>query len=225
MASSWSCVTMMVVMPTRRCRRPPQLHLHALAELGVERRQRLVEQEQRGIQRQRPRHRDPLAHPARELGDALVGHVGQLHQREQLLRPREALAPPHAADAQAVGDVLGHRQVREQGVRLEHHAHVAAVHGDAGEVAVAEPQVAGRGRLEARDDAQERGLAAAGGPDEADQRTAREAQVDAVQGHGGAEALTETLDHEVGAVGAHAGRGVRARRGSRGGAVRTALSA
>jgi len=96
------------------------------------------------------------------------------------------------------------------------------VHGDAGEVAVAEPQVAGGGRLEARDDAQERGLAAAGGPDEADQRTAREAQVDAVQSHGRAEALADALDDEVGTVGAHARRG---RRGSRGGAVRTALSA
>jgi hypothetical protein len=127
----------------------------------------------------------------------LRGHVGQPHQLQQLLRPREPLAPRHAADAQAVGDVLGHAQVREERVGLEHHAHVAAVHRHARQVALAEEQPTGGRRLEAGDDAQQRRLAAARGPDEAHQRAAGDAQVDVVQGHGGAEALAEALDDEV----------------------------
>jgi hypothetical protein len=62
-ASSWSCVTMMVVTPSWRCRRLiswRRLHPHD----GVQCRQRLVQQQQAGRGGQRPRQRNALLLPA-----------------------------------------------------------------------------------------------------------------------------------------------------------------
>ena len=47
-----------------------ELDLHLLAQLGVERRHRLVEQQQLGLEHERARERHPLLLPARDLVDA-----------------------------------------------------------------------------------------------------------------------------------------------------------
>ena len=70
-----------------------KLDLHGLAELGVERRQRLVEQEQLRRDRERPGDRDALALAAGELGDRAVGDARQAHEVEQLGDPRLPLGP------------------------------------------------------------------------------------------------------------------------------------
>ena len=49
-----------------------QLDLHVLAQLEVERAERLVEQQQRGLEHEAARDRDALLLPAGELVDALV---------------------------------------------------------------------------------------------------------------------------------------------------------
>ena len=83
-ASSWSCVTMMVVTPSRALQRldlvaQPQPHA------GVERRQRLVEQQQAGRGRERARQRHALLLAARELGGIFRSGIGQADQRQQLV--------------------------------------------------------------------------------------------------------------------------------------------
>ena len=65
-ASSWSCVTWTKVMPMS-CWIALQLELHLLAELQVERAERLVEQQHARPVDERARQRDPLLLTAREL--------------------------------------------------------------------------------------------------------------------------------------------------------------
>ena len=97
-----------------------------------------------------------------------LGQPVELHQLEQVhhlffdLRFARALAA--GLDAQAKGDVLEHRHVAEQRVVLEHKAHVALAHMHIGGVFAAEVDGAHIGRFQARDDAKQRGLAAARGP-------------------------------------------------------------
>ena len=86
-ASSWSCVTYTNVVPRARLDLL-ELELHLLAELQVERAERLVEQQRRGPVDERAGEGDALLLAARELaGPALL----------------EALEP-HGADG--LGDAL-----------------------------------------------------------------------------------------------------------------------
>ena len=68
---------------------------HALER--VERRQRLVEQQQPGRRRERARERDPLLLAAGELPGILGARVGQADELQQLGDARADLVP--AADA------------------------------------------------------------------------------------------------------------------------------
>ena len=84
-ASSWSCVTMMVVTPSRRCSDldlVAQPHAHARIERG----ERLVEQQQAGRGRERARQRDALLLAAGQLHRIFGALLGQADQREQLRR-------------------------------------------------------------------------------------------------------------------------------------------
>ena len=92
----------------------------ALAQAGVERGERLVEQHDLGIGRQRAGERDALALAARELVRVRRGPVGEADEREALRRPRSRPDAPKP-------DVGGDREVREQRAVLEDHADVAAL--------------------------------------------------------------------------------------------------
>ena len=81
---------------------------------------------------------------------------------------------------QPVGDVVGDRQVGEQRVRLEHDAVVARGGRRARCRAVLQDAAAGL-LLEPRDDAQQRRLAAARRPEEADQLARLDRQVDRLE--------------------------------------------
>ena len=70
-----------------------QFDLHRLAQLGVERRQRLVEQEQLRRQRQRAGNRHALALAARKLGHRPVGEAGQMDQRRAARRRASSARP------------------------------------------------------------------------------------------------------------------------------------
>ena len=77
------------------------------------------------------------------------------------------------AQLEAVDDVLGHRHVRPQRVALEDHRHVAPLGRQRlrrrGHELVADADLAVARLDEAGDQPQRRGLAAAGGPEQADQ--------------------------------------------------------
>src|SRR3546814_17476557 len=68
-----------------------QLDLHLLAQLEVERRERLVEQQHLGLAGERARQRHALLLSAGELSRPAVGVALQLHQRQHPLDARGAL--------------------------------------------------------------------------------------------------------------------------------------
>ena len=89
-ASAWSCVTSSALVPARA---QDRRHLRAqrLAQAGVERRERLVEQHDLGVGGERARERDALALAARQLVRVGAGAVGEADELEALV---DALAAP-----------------------------------------------------------------------------------------------------------------------------------
>jgi len=165
-----------------------QLDLHRLAELGVERGERLVEQEQPGREGERAGDGDPLALPAREFGDRPVGRAGQAHEAEQALDRVPLFRLGLAPDAQRIGDVLAHGQMGKQGERLEHHAEVALMRRLVGEIRAVDQQAALARRVQSGDHAEQRGLAAARRAEQADEFPMRDGQCGVM--HGGEAAIT-----------------------------------
>jgi hypothetical protein len=94
------------------------------ADLGVQRGQRLVQQQQPGLDGQRPGQRDPLLLAAGQLVRVPPGLRGQADQLQQLTRALAPAARPDLAHPQPEGHVIQRDHVREQAVALEHHAHV-----------------------------------------------------------------------------------------------------
>ena len=71
-ASSWSCVTKIKVMPTSRCSAFSS-HLHLPAQVGVERGERFVEKQQTRAVHERASERDALLLAAADLGRLSLG--------------------------------------------------------------------------------------------------------------------------------------------------------
>ncbi len=154
-----------------------QVEREALAQPPVERGEGLVEQEQAGARRERPRERDALALAPAERRDRAPLVPGEPDDVEQLGHARVALGARQPRDP--VGDVARDVAVREELALLEHEPEPAAVHGDAREVA-AVPRHGARGdRLEPRDGAQQARLAAAARPEQGEHLAGRDVERDA----------------------------------------------
>ena len=76
-----------------------QLQLHVLAELEVERREGLVEQQDLGLGRQRPGERRALDLAAGQLGRPARAETLEPDEREQLFHPSRRCAPSASAGA------------------------------------------------------------------------------------------------------------------------------
>ncbi len=90
-----------------------------LAHPCIQRTERLVEQEDLGPGRERPRERDPLPLTTGELVGVPVPEPRQLHELEEILHTSALLGLRLIADRQPERDVLRHRHVAEQRVVLE----------------------------------------------------------------------------------------------------------
>ena len=191
-ASSWSCVTKTNVMPSVSCERL-ELDLQILAQAGVERAERLVEQEDARPQHEGAGQGDALLLTARELPGLALLEAGQLHQRERLADGLRALRLGDLLVLEAERDVVGDVEVREQGVALEHRVDVAAVRRRLRDILAVQQDAPARRPLEARDHPQRRGLAAARRPDHREELAGRHVEVDAVDGDDvGPNALTSS---------------------------------
>ncbi len=71
---------------------PRQLRLHLLAQLEVERAERLVEEQDGGLLGQRPGERDPLLLAAGQLGGQPIDEPAQPDQLEVLTRPVRSIS-------------------------------------------------------------------------------------------------------------------------------------
>jgi len=171
-----------------------QLELGGLAQLLVQRRQRLVEQQELGLARERPGQRHPLALAARDLVGPARGKRGELHEFEHPGHPRLAFGPPHPLVAQPVADVGRHRHVRKQRVGLEHHVHRPVPGRHAGHVLAVDENPPPRGLLEAREHPQQGGLAAARAAEEREDLAAPDLEADVADRLDLAEAPGHALD-------------------------------
>jgi hypothetical protein len=157
-----------------------QLGLHLLAQLQVERAERLVEQQTCGwlisARASATRWRWPPDNCAgRRSPDARQPHHGQ-----QLVGAARALDRGHLAHHQRIGDVVAHAHVGEQRVILEHGVHRPCV----GWAAATRPRrgsdASRRRQRETADHAQAGRLARAGRPEQREELAGRDRQVDAV---------------------------------------------
>ena len=167
---------------------------HRIAQLGVERGERLVEQEHLGPLDQRAGEGDALALPARELVGLAVAEFVELDQLERLFHPRLALVAGHAVDLQAIGDILRHGQVRKDRVGLEHHVDRAAVGRDVGHVDPVDQDAPLAGRFEPGEHAQQGRLAAARGAEQREELAPLDIEADIVDRDERAEALGDGLE-------------------------------
>ena len=172
------------------------LDAHGLAQLGVEVRQRLVEQQHVGPDDQRARQRDALLLAAGELARQALGEAAQAHQSQRFGDARRNVGFRHLAHLEPEGHVLGDGQMREQRVALEHHAGVALPRRQHRDVLAAEAHAAGGRRDEAGDHAQRRGLAAAARPEQHHELAVAHVERDVVHGDGRAEMLGQAFDLE-----------------------------
>ena len=134
---------------------------HLDAQLGVEVRQRLVEQEQARMHDERARDRDALLLAARELRGIAILVARQLHELQHAPDPLADLGRRPALQLEAEGDVAEHRHVREERVVLEHHAEAALLGRQMVHALAVDPQLAVARRDQAGDDVEGGGFAAA----------------------------------------------------------------
>ncbi len=102
-----------------------------------------------------------------------------------------------ALAAEAEGDVLEDRQVREEGVVLEDGVDVALVRRQPGDVLALELDQPGRRLLEAADHPQRRRLAAARGPEQREELAVLDLEVDVVDRDDVAEAFGDVDETDI----------------------------
>ena len=139
-----------------------ELDLHLTAQLEVERAERLIEQQQLRLEREGAGDGDALALAAGELAGHAPRVLAHLHELKHLAHALVDGAFIHAAQAQAVGDVLFDVHMGKERVALEDGIHRPLFGRQVGHVPPAEEHAALVGRFEAGDDAQRGRLAAAG---------------------------------------------------------------
>src|SRR6476659_8276303 len=164
----------------------PQL----LAHLGVERAERLVEQQNAGLDG--ARERDALALAAGQLVRQPLPERAELHQLEQLIYPRanRGLGRTQTARArtQSERNILEHRHVTEKRVVLEHETDIALADTARQRVLAVEMDLALIGPVQSGDDTQQRGLARSGWNERRDQLARVNVEIDVVEGGKGSKA-------------------------------------
>jgi hypothetical protein len=123
-----------------------ELELHLLAQLGVERCERLVEQQHLRMRDEGARDRDTLALPARELVRKSLVEAREADVGERLVDLARGFGRGRPGHAQRERDVALDGHVREQRVALEHRADGARFRGLVREVVAAEDDAPAVGR-------------------------------------------------------------------------------
>ena len=139
-------------------------------DLGVERAERLVEEEDARLDGKRAGKRHALALAAGELGRVAVLEAGELDEVEKLQHPVADLGArrprPRRPRGEPEGDVVEHLHALEQRIALEDEADVPLLHREAERILAAEEHPARGRELEPGEDAKERRLARAGRPEQ-----------------------------------------------------------
>lgn len=169
-----------------------QLVLEDGAQLGVERRERLVHQQHLGFDGEGAGDRDPLPHSAGEGGRICPREVGEPHPGQPVARPGVGLLARYALDVEAEPDVGQYGLPVVDPVVLEDHRRRAGRCRTDG-------QLAGAGAEQSGGDPEQRGLAAAGRADEAGELARSDGEIDGAEGGQGLGAAPEGAGERVGA--------------------------
>ena len=97
---------------------------HGVPDARIEIGERLIEQENARIDRQRPPKGHTLSLPAGECGHRTVAEAIQAKHDQNVLYAAPALGAVDATKAKAVGDVFGGGHVWPERIGLKHHSHV-----------------------------------------------------------------------------------------------------
>ena len=171
---------------------------HLAAQFGVEVGERLVEEQHQRLEHQRARDRDALLLAARQFRRIAPIKAAQPDKRQLLGGELGGAALCDAADGGAVGDVLQHCHMREEGVGLKHHADVAPARRQLRHIAAADQDAALGGALKPGDEAQRRRLATARGAEQRRQRAGFDGERDIVDRERRAVALADRLELDCG---------------------------
>ena len=187
----------------------PQL----LAELRVEIRERLVEQEDLGLDHECPRDRHSLLLTSRELAGPAIAEAREPDEGEGLVHPPLPIGGSDVGDAKAVCDVVPYGHMREQRVILEDHRGTTTMRRQVVHAPPADLDIAGVRVVEPGDHPQRRRLPATGRAEERRERAPRNVERDVVHGEHTPEPLGDVGDAEVDRLrhGRHQGRSGRAR--------------
>ena len=155
---------------------------HRDAQLGVEIRQRLVEQKHFRLPHDGASHGDALALAAGQLPRLALEHRRDFENLRGLADARIDLGLRHAAIAQTVSHVVVDGHVRIERVVLKHHGDVAIGRLDLVDHAAADVDGAAGDGLQSRHHAQQRGLAAAGWAHQHTELSVADFEIDALDG-------------------------------------------
>ena len=175
-----------------------EFDLHVLTQFRVECRERFIQKKDGGVDRERPRNCHALALATRQFLDATASGVRQPDKLQEFLDAGGAGRAVNPPDHERIGNVLGYRKVRKQRKRLKHHAEVAPVRRKSRLVLPVDEDLPARGLLETGNEAKERGLAAPGRPEEANELACGHFQADIVDCRKTPEYLGQISDTESG---------------------------
>ena len=173
------------------------LELHLLAKIPVEGAQRLVHQEEPGVEYQGAGQSHPLLLPAGKLPRQAITEPCEVHHVERaphLSLDRRFRLPAHL---EGEGDVVEHRHVREERVVLKDDADVPVLGRHARDGAAVHRDLAGRGRREAGHHHQRRRLARATRAEEREELPTPDFEIDRVDGGRAGVALREAAEREL----------------------------
>ena len=175
-----------------------QLLLHVLAQLEIERAERLVEQQHlRPVdQRAGERHALPLA--ARQLRRTAIIHAFEPDEGQRLAGARLPLGARRPFDHQRIGDVGEDVHVREQRVILEDGVDVAPIGSEPLSGLAKDLDVAGGWLFETGDQTQTGRLARTGRSEHGEELALLDLQGDAVDGADGTEVPGDVLEQDGG---------------------------
>ena len=159
---------------------PLELGAHLDAQLGVQVRQRFVEEEALRIAYDGPADRDALALAARKLLGPLPQEVRDAQHLRRFLHLLGDDRLGHLAQPEREGHVLEHRHVRVERVALKYHGDVAILRRHVVHQLAVDAKRAGRDFFQAGDHAQRGRLAAARRPDQHDELAILDLQVEVV---------------------------------------------
>ncbi|GIV62334.1 MAG: hypothetical protein KatS3mg044_1200 [Rhodothermaceae bacterium] len=162
---------------------PGDLRPHLHPELGVQVRERLVEEKHPGLAHDGPPDGHALPLAARELRGLPVQHRHQPQDLGSLLDPFPDLRLWKLAQPEAEGHVLEGRHVRVQRVVLKNHGDVPVLRRHVVDHPVADPEHPFGDRLQPGNHPQHGALAAPGGPDEDDELPVPHLEAGPVHGH------------------------------------------